>query len=103
MGNAVKQIKIVTTQTTIRPTQGSEEAALFNQDGTPFTPGGITTTQAVAAVAAKPQIVAVTAVTAANGAVAVGANPTKAEYDVVVAEVNSVKAQLNALIAALKA
>lgn len=103
MGNAVKQIKIVTNQTALSSTQSSQEAALFNQDGTPLVLGGITTTQAVAAVAAKPQIVAVNSVTAPNAVAAAGANPTKAEYDVAVTELNSVKAQLNALIAALKA
>lgn len=38
------------------------------------------------------------AVTAPNAAAAAGANPTKAEYDVAVTELNSTKAQLNLLI-----
>lgn len=45
----------------------------------------------------------IASVTATDGAAAAGANPTKAEYDVVVALANSNKAQLNLVIAALKA
>ena len=45
---------------------------------------------------------AVASVTATNGAAAAGANPTKEEYDVVVAEANSTKAQLNALLVQLR-
>lgn len=45
---------------------------------------------------------AVASVTATNGAVAAGAAPTKAEYDVVVALANSNKAQLNLLLTQLR-
>lgn len=41
-------------------------------------------------------------VTSPNGVAAAGANPTKAEYDAVVTLVNELKADLNALIAALR-
>lgn len=49
------------------------------------------------------QAAAVTAVATGDGVAAAGANPTKAEFDVVVALVNETKAQLNAALAALKA
>lgn len=39
---------------------------------------------------------------APNAVAAAGANPTKAEYDVVVALVNELKADHNALVTALK-
>jgi hypothetical protein len=41
--------------------------------------------------------------TATNGAAAAGANPTKAEYDVLVTLVNELKADHNNLVTALKA
>jgi hypothetical protein len=44
----------------------------------------------------------IAAVTATDAAAAAGANPTKAEYDVAVTELNSCKAQLNLVIATLK-
>lgn len=53
--------------------------------------------------AAKTQIVALAAVTAANGAPAVGDPPTKAEFDALVTLANANKAAINAIIAALKA
>jgi hypothetical protein len=45
---------------------------------------------------------AITSVSAADGAAAVGAAPTKEEYDVVVTLANSTKAQLNALLTQLR-
>jgi hypothetical protein len=45
----------------------------------------------------------VAAVASADGVAAAGANPTKAEFDVVVTLANETKAQLNAALAALKA
>lgn len=45
---------------------------------------------------------AVTSVTATDGEAAAGANPTKAEYDVVVTLANETKAQLNALLVQLR-
>jgi hypothetical protein len=45
----------------------------------------------------------VASVTAADAVAAAGANPTKAEYDVAVTELNSVKAQLNLLLVSLRA
>lgn len=56
---------------------------------------------AVNAVNAK-TATSVAAVAAANGVAAAGANPTKAEYDVVVTLANETKAQLNSALAALK-
>lgn len=44
----------------------------------------------------------IAAVASADGAAAAGANPTKAEYDVVVALANESKTQLNTVIATLK-
>ena len=41
-------------------------------------------------------------ITSASPVVAAGANPTKAEYDVAVALINELKADVNLLIAALK-
>ena len=52
--------------------------------------------------AAKTQIVALAAVTAANAAPSV-AGPTKAEFDVLVTLANANKVAINAIIAALKA
>lgn len=49
------------------------------------------------------QATTVAAVASANGVAAVGANPTKAEFDAVVALANETKAQLNAALAAIKA
>lgn len=51
----------------------------------------------------KTQVAALTAVTAADATAAAGANPTKAEFDVLVTLANANKAKINALIAALKA
>ena len=42
-------------------------------------------------------------VTATSAAAAAGANPTKAEYDVAVTELNSLKTQFNALLTSLRA
>lgn len=53
--------------------------------------------------AGKTQIVALTAVSAADAAAAAGDPPTKAEFDVLVTLANANKAASNAIIAALKA
>ena len=53
--------------------------------------------------AKSPPVTTVAAVTAANLNGAAGANPTQAEYANAVALCNSLKAQLNLLIAACKA
>lgn len=45
---------------------------------------------------------AVASVASADGVAAAGATPTKAEYDVVVALVNELKAQVNALLVQLR-
>lgn len=44
----------------------------------------------------------IASVSAADAVAAAGANPTKAEYDVAVTELNSCKAQLNLVISTLK-
>lgn len=49
------------------------------------------------------QAATVAAVASNDGAAAAGANPTKAEFDAVVTLANETKAQLNAVLAALKA
>ena len=98
MANNNKQAKLVTDQPAIRTQQSVENLALFNADGSPFTPGS----SAVSAIATKPAIVAVAQVSAPNAVAAVATPPTKAEFDAVVTLANSLKTQLNALIAALK-
>lgn len=52
---------------------------------------------------ANPEQAAVADVASADGVAAAGANPTKAEFDVVVTLANKLKAQLNAALAALRA
>lgn len=79
-----------------------ERLALFNEDGSPFDPAGITTSQAVAAVAAKTQIQAVVPVALANVSNA-SAAPTQTEFNAVVALLNQTKTRVNDLIAAIKA
>lgn len=54
-------------------------------------------------IADKAEIAALTTVSAADAEAAVGANPTKAEYDVLVTLANANKVAINAIIAALKA
>ncbi len=93
MSNRVEQAQVV-SQAALVAGQGVTQLALFKPDGTPFELGDPST---------KTEIVALTPVSATNAAAAAGANPTKAEYDVVVALANANKAAINAIIAALKA
>lgn len=58
---------------------------------------------AVGGLPTKTQVAALSNVTAADGTAAAGANPTKAEFDVLVTLANANKAKINAIIAALKA
>lgn len=51
----------------------------------------------------NPRQAAVANVASANSVAAAGSAPTKAEFDAVVAEANETKAQLNAVLAALRA
>lgn len=102
MTNAVQQA-VITERDELKRGTSAVRLALFNDDGSPFEPGGISASDAVDAVAEKSQIAAVTAVAATNGAQASGANPTKAEYDAVVALANELKTKFNALLAAIKA
>lgn len=62
-----------------------------------------TSTEVSTALKAKTQINALATVTAANGTVAAGDPPTKAEFDALVTLANANKAAINAIIAALKA
>lgn len=62
-----------------------------------------TSAEVSAGLKAKAQITALAAVSAANAAPAEGAEPTKAEYDVLVTLANANKATINAIISALKA
>lgn len=106
MANTVEQARVVTTQSEIRPGQSVTELALFDTDGQPLDlSGGVayTDADARAAIASKTQVAALTAATSANGVAAAGAEPTKAEYDAVVALVNELKGKVNGIIAALKA
>lgn len=54
------------------------------------------------AATANPQQAAVANIASADGVAAVGATPTKAEFDAVVTLSNETKAQLNAALAALR-
>ena len=67
---------------------------------------GIAITKTAAEINALPVVeqalVAAMAVTAADGAAAVGAAPTKAEYDVLVTLANANKAAINLILTALK-
>lgn len=94
MALATLQAKI-TSQASLKSGTAVQKLALFNSDGTPFVPATDLKTKA--------QIIDLGTVTAANATAAAGANPTKAEYDVVVALVNELKGDLNALVAAIKA
>lgn len=51
----------------------------------------------------KTQVAGLTNVTATDATPAAGANPTKAEFDVLVTLANANKAKINQIIAALKA
>lgn len=66
------------------------------------TPSGVWAPKPVD-VGTSTQVAALTNVTQANAAPAAGAEPTKAEYDVLVALANANKAKINQIIAALKA
>lgn len=48
------------------------------------------------------QTAAVTNAAAATAAAAVGATPTKAEYDALLADTNALRTKLNALLAAMR-
>lgn len=77
-----------------------QRVALVNPDGTTFSggevPGAATTSQAGVVRMAS----AVAQVSAADAAQAAGDAPTKAEFDAVVALVNSLKATVNQMISA---
>lgn len=110
MSNATKQAVVVTDLEELRSGYSTERLALFNEDGTPIDLSGagaggsdFDAADARDAIKTKTQVAALTAVTAPNAAVAAGAEPTKAEYDVLVTLANANKAALNAIIAALKA
>lgn len=66
------------------------------------TPSGVWAPKPVD-LAVSTQVASLTNVTQANAAPAAGAEPTKAEYDVLVALANANKAKINQIIAALKA
>lgn len=103
--NRVLQAQLISGQTALDGGQSVTQLALFKEDGSPYTGdgAGLDAAGARAAIASKTQIVAVTATAAPNAVAAAGANPTKAEYDAVVTLVNELKADYNALLAALKA
>ena len=65
---------------------------------------GTSVTKTAAEINALPIVeqVAIADITEADGVVAVGANPTKAEYDVVVALVNANKVKINDILAKLR-
>lgn len=101
MSQAVKQAQVV-SQDALVPGTATEQLALFNPDGSPYTGGdgaGLDATK-VAAVT-KPTSVSTadaTQVTSANATGASGANPTQAEYAAMVTLVNELKTKVNALV-----
>ena len=106
MSNAIEQAVLVDDLTELRTGQSTTRLALFNSDGSPFTPsagGDFDAADARDAIKTKTQVAALTPVAVANAAQAAGTEPTKAEFDALVALANANKAALNAIIAALKA
>jgi hypothetical protein len=86
-GNATQQV-VVVTQNSLRNNQDTVQMALFNTDGTPHVVGQQAAAQADLA--------------ALTSAAAVGATPTKAEFDKVVVDLAASRTLINSLLAKMR-